>query len=164
MKPFTNRGACTPVQHDHGHLIVHTCCRPRGGDKTIQPPIYSLVVHNDENITGLRYLLSISPGAPEDLPGDVHIETGSIQPGDSFNLWINDFDSDGNDNSNRFFDAVSGNRILFQFADGAFIISQISSDFNPGVPNVSGFHMVCTTTSNVEFVAGTQCFILLSTS
>lgn len=44
--PFSTRGGCTPVLHDAGHLHVHTCKRPRGGDKTIQAPGYTLTVTN----------------------------------------------------------------------------------------------------------------------
>lgn len=44
--PNSTRGGCVPVLHDAEHLHVHTCKRERGGDKTIQPPGYSLVVTN----------------------------------------------------------------------------------------------------------------------
>jgi hypothetical protein len=44
-KPFSTRGGCVPVVHSD-HLLVHTCRRPVGGDKTIGAPQYSLTVTN----------------------------------------------------------------------------------------------------------------------
>jgi hypothetical protein len=46
--PFSTRGGCTPVVHDHDHLIDHTCRRPVGGDKTSQAPGYTLTVNNPD--------------------------------------------------------------------------------------------------------------------
>lgn len=46
--PFTTRGACTPVIHDEGHELSHTCRRPRGGDMTSLAPGYTLTVTNPD--------------------------------------------------------------------------------------------------------------------
>lgn len=41
-----NRGGCTPVIHDSGHELSHTCRRPRGGDPTQGAPGYTMIVNN----------------------------------------------------------------------------------------------------------------------
>jgi hypothetical protein len=48
MKAFSTRGGCVPVVPDAGHLLVHTCRRPVGGEKTIQAPQFILTVTNGE--------------------------------------------------------------------------------------------------------------------
>lgn len=52
-KPFSTRGGCVPVTHDPEHILVHTCRRPVGGDRTIKAPTYALVVTNDGEIDDL---------------------------------------------------------------------------------------------------------------
>lgn len=45
-QPWNNKGGGTPVVHDNHRLLVHSCRRPRGGDKTIASPGYTMIVNN----------------------------------------------------------------------------------------------------------------------
>lgn len=42
----TTRGRCNPVLHDPDRVVNAGCRRPRGGDKTIQAPLFILIVNN----------------------------------------------------------------------------------------------------------------------
>jgi hypothetical protein len=47
-KPANSSGGFVPVLRNIGRLFVHTCRRPKGGDKTIQAPEYVLKVTNPD--------------------------------------------------------------------------------------------------------------------